>query len=55
MAAMITEVTSIVTAAANWAASFGTMIVSTPILMLFAAIPLVGLGVGLFKRLLNVG
>ena len=29
-------------------------IVETPILLLFCAIPLVGLGVGLFKRLLNV-
>ena len=29
-------------------------VVSTPILFLFCVIPLVGLGVGLFKRLLNV-
>ena len=55
MTGIIATVTLIVTAAAEWAASFGTMIVETPILMLFAAIPLVGLGVGLFKRLLNVG
>ena len=54
MAEMITTVSSIVTAAAGWAASFGEMIVETPILMLFVAIPLVGLGVGLFKRLLRV-
>ena len=54
MAEMLTTVTSVVTAAAGWAASFGTMIVETPILMLFVAIPLVGLGVGLFKRLINV-
>ena len=54
MADMITTVTSIVTAAAGWAASFGTMIVETPILMLFVAVPLVGLGVGLFRRLINI-
>lgn len=29
-------------------------ITSTPLLMVFAMIPLIGLGVGLFKRLLNV-
>lgn len=29
-------------------------VVSTPILFLFCVIPLVGLGVGLFKRLMNV-
>lgn len=36
------------------AGTVGSTIVSTPILLLFCAIPLVGLGVGLFKRLLNV-
>lgn len=29
-------------------------VVNTPILLLFAMLPLVGLGVGLFKRLINV-
>ena len=32
----------------------GETVVGTPLLLLFCAIPLVGLGVGLFKRLLNV-
>ena len=31
-----------------------SIVVGTPLLLLFCAIPLVGLGVGLFKRLLNV-
>ena len=55
MSTMITTVGEIVTAAAGWAASFGEMIVETPILLLFVAIPLVGLGVGLFRRLLHIG
>ena len=42
------------TSAIGWAGTVGSTIVSTPILLLFCAIPLVGLGVGLFKRLLNV-
>ena len=55
MSAILTEIGSVVTAAAGWAADVGTTIVGTPILMVFASIPLVGLGVGLFKRLLNIG
>ena len=44
----------IFSSAIGWAGTVGSTIVSTPILLLFCAIPLVGLGVGLFKRLLNV-
>ena len=54
MTTIIESVSSVVTAAAGWAGDFGTMIVSTPILLLFVCIPVVGLGVGLFKRLLRV-
>jgi len=54
MGTIITSVSSVVTAAAGWAADFGTMIVDTPILLLYVCIPIVGLGVGLFKRLLRV-
>jgi len=54
MATIITTVSSVVTAAAGWAKDFGEMVVETPILLLFVCIPLVGLGIGLFKRLLNV-
>ena len=38
----------------GWAGKVGETVVGTPLLLLFCAIPLVGLGVGLFKRLLNV-
>lgn len=44
----------IFTGAMSWAAEVGTTIVGTPILLIFVMIPLVGLGVGLFKRLLNM-
>ena len=37
----------------GWAATVGTKIVETPLLLMFVIIPLVGLGVGLFKRLIN--
>lgn len=38
----------------TWAGEVGSTIVSTPILLMFVVIPLVGLGVGLFKRLLSM-
>lgn len=54
MDGIITNVTSVFTAAIGWAGTVGETVVGTPILMVFASVPLVGLGVGLFKRLLNI-
>jgi hypothetical protein len=54
MAAIIADVTSVFTAAIGWVGDVATTIGSTPILLIFTIIPLVGLGVGLFKRLINV-
>ena len=54
MEALITSVTTIFTAAIGWASTVGTTIVDTPLLLMFVVIPVVGLGVGLFKRLLSI-
>lgn len=56
MSALITSVTSIVTAAAGWVTSFVGVITASgnEILLLFAVLPVVGLGVGLLRRLLSV-
>lgn len=54
IATLVGNVGDIFTAAMSWAASVGSTIVSTPLLLMFVIIPLVGLGVGLFKRLINV-
>ena len=51
---LITSVTTIFTAAISWASTVGSTIVSTPLLLMFVVIPVVGLGVGLFKRLLSI-
>ena len=51
---LLTSVGSIFTEAISWVGDVATTIVGTPILLLFCCIPLVGLGVGLFRRLLNV-
>ena len=54
MTEILSSIGSIFTSAIGWAGTVGYTFVKTPILLLFCAIPLVGLGVGLFKRLLNV-
>lgn len=54
MADFISAVTSWFTAAVGWVATVGTTIMSSPIMLAFVSLPIVGLGVGLFKRLINV-
>ena len=54
IATLLSSIGEVFTTAIGWAGTVGATIVSTPMLLLFCAIPLVGLGVGLFKRLLNV-
>lgn len=54
MEAILTSVTTIFTSAIGWVGTVATTITSTPLLLIFCVIPLVGLGVGLFRRLLNV-
>lgn len=54
MANFITAVGDLFEAAVGWVADVAGTIMDTPILLAFCALPLVGLGVGLFKRLLSV-
>lgn len=54
MAAIISVVGDVFTAAIGWVGTTATTVVANPLLELFCLIPLVGLGVGLFRRLLNV-
>lgn len=51
---IISALTEIFTAAIGWVGTVVTTITSNPLLLIFVLIPLVGLGVGLFRRLLNV-
>lgn len=54
MATILTTVGDVFTAAIGWVADVGTTITEDPVLLLFCvAVPLVGLGVGMFKRLLS--
>lgn len=54
MSAIITAVGDVFTAAIGWVGTVSTTIAAQPLLLMFTIIPLVGLGVGLFRRLLNV-
>lgn len=54
MATILTAVGDVFTAAIGWVGTVTTTVTTEPILLLFCVVPLVGLGVGLFRRLLNV-
>lgn len=50
---LLTNMGLVVSNAAGWASNVATTVVSTPIYLVFASIPVVGLGIGLFKRLVK--
>lgn len=54
MAALLSSASSIVTEALGWVTEVVGTVTGAPLLTLFAILPLVGLGVGLFRRLINV-
>lgn len=57
MATIITAITSVVTAAVGWLTTYVGAITASGnevLLLMVVAVPLVGLGVGLLKRLLRV-
>lgn len=51
MSALLTNIGLVVSEAASWAGNVASTVVDTPIYLVFTAIPVVGLGIGLFKRL----
>ena len=54
MTELLTSVGEVFTQAIGWVGDVGTTITSTPVLLMFCvAVPLCGLGVGMFKRLLS--
>lgn len=56
MSTILTAVGSVVTAAISWMGSFLSVITAegNEILLLFIIIPVVGLGIGLLQRLINL-
>lgn len=54
MTELLAAVTSVFTSAVSWVGTVATTITEEPVLLLFCvAVPLCGLGVGMFSRLLH--
>ncbi len=55
MASIITAITTLVTGAISWTTSYLTLITGNDVLVLFCiALPLVGLGIGVIRRLVRI-
>lgn len=54
MAAILTDVTSFVTASVGWIGDFVGVVVAQPLLEMFVITSFVGLGVGLVQRLVRI-
>lgn len=54
LAAIISDVSSIVTAAISWVGDYATAITSNPLIEMFVVVAFVGLGVGLIRRLIRL-
>lgn len=54
IATLLTSIGSIVTAAVSWMQSAATAIAGNPLALMFILLPLMGVGIGLFRRILNL-
>lgn len=54
MATLITTIGSVFEGVLGWAGTVGNTVVSTPLLLFGVTLGFIGVGVGLFKRMLNV-
>ncbi len=52
--AILTAIGSVFASAVDMVGDVASTIIEQPILLIFAILPVVGLGVGLFKRLISV-
>ena len=54
IATLMSNAGEIVTAGLGWISNVVSTVTSNPLILMFVILPLVGLGVGLFRRLINV-
>ncbi len=54
MTALLSTITEVFTAAVGWVSTVASTITSTPLLMVGCCLGLIGVGVGLFKRMFNI-
>lgn len=53
LSTITSAITEIVTAAISWVTSWATVIVSTPLLLFFVVMTVVGMGVGFIMRIIH--
>lgn len=51
---ILTSIGSVVTQAMTWAGNVVTFIGDNPLVMVFVSLPLVGLGIGMVKRMISL-
>lgn len=54
IASLLSTIGDIVDAAVDWMAAAGTAIAANPLALLFILLPLMGAGIGLFRRIINL-
>lgn len=54
MESVLTNISTVFTSAMGWAGSVGTAVVENPLLLVGVVMGFVGVGVGLFRRLLRL-
>lgn len=54
LSSILTDIGSIVTSAVSWMGSIVTFITSNPLVLMFVVLSVVGLGIGLLRRVLGL-
>lgn len=54
IASLLSTISDIVTSAVGWMGTAGTAIAENPLALLFILLPLMGAGIGLFRRIINL-
>lgn len=54
VSSLVSDVGTIFTGAMTWAGDVGDAIAGNPLLLMFVLVPIVGLGVGIFRRMLGI-
>lgn len=54
VATVLADIGTIVTEAISWMGDYMTVVTDNPLLLVFVCLPVVGLGIGLLKRMISL-
>lgn len=54
IASVLADIGTIVTEAISWMGDYMTVVTDNPLLLVFVCLPVVGLGIGLLKRMISL-